>query len=236
MTNSTLALGVALGLALPAGQAMASTFTFGFEGVITGITDSGGYLDDSVSVGSRFSGTYGFDPAMPDSAPSARVGDYRITNGPSFFSLQFGNYNPISTFPPQEAASNGIHLQTGHQGTYSASSSNTPGRAFLATDPQTFPLSLFSANVALSNPVGRGLQTDALPMNARALNTFAQKDFSASSYPESNTFNTITITGRIEAFSNRVVPEPGQWPVAALGIVGGFWLLRSQKNKAKFGG
>jgi hypothetical protein len=98
--RNSVALALAGALVLVAGAAGAAPITVSFTGVVTMLTDDDGLLDGSVSVGTPYSGTFSYDPALlSDSEPSPSFGTYEI-DASTFFSLSLSVGSYTITFDP----------------------------------------------------------------------------------------------------------------------------------------
>lgn len=107
LTFSVIVLGV-VSFAIPKPAVRAGPVTFGFSGAVTSVSDSPAILQGAVVRGSPFSGSYTFDPLVPDANPrnpglgeypnavlslGGRVGDleFNAPAGPSGDILVFNN-------------------------------------------------------------------------------------------------------------------------------------------------
>ncbi len=214
------ALGAALVALIAQGTAVAVPVTMQFTGVVTSAPDSfnAAQFANPITTGMTFTGVYTFESTLPDTNPSATVGQYRYTTGPGFGltttinGMQFQTATNVAGLNRIEV----IHADPFNADRYALENFrnlthngfNVVQRLFLLDSTKT-------ANADAS-----------LPVTAPNLALFGSKFFTVAIEDLDENFNSFS--GTITSFSVvTAVPEASAFlAVGSVGLLTGLWRFR----------
>ncbi|MBI4579174.1 MAG: hypothetical protein HY718_05695 [Planctomycetes bacterium] len=181
----TLAMSAALAMGLQNAEGVLMT-SYQFSGRIDTVTDPSGDWVGLVAPGVPFSGTYTYDPTVPDSVPdNPSIGIY--TSADSSFSINVGNWTGATSGDRCEiSVYNSIGWDSGF--VISAVGFQSSGR------------SISEMTVGLSRTNGSAFESDALPTVAPSFDVFPYRAFGFQAA------NYVRIVGTLESLV--LTPEP----------------------------
>ena len=180
----------------------ATPITIQFNGVVDSV--SAFFPTGQFTVGQTLSGTFTFDPTIPETIVAGTTSRYDALIDAQFV---VGTY--AGTFSP--GSNNGIYIGSTFPDFYQVISSFA-GAAILSMSPQYFGLELI-------DPTGTAISSSALPTLAPDLASFAQHSWSLGFAPLHG--RSAILSGHLTSIRhNGAVPEPTTFALLVLGIVG----------------
>jgi hypothetical protein len=216
-----------------AGGARAEPITFVFTGTVSTVDDRFGLLDRSVTVGTRFTGSYTFESTTPDSNPDPTVGDYWHRVPGYGITVTLGNY----TFRTNPADVEFL-LEVVHRAPPPASTGDNYLLRSYRNSPLAPGLLVDHISWQLDDPTGTALSSDALPLTPPNLADWTSifgLTITGGDAPPPFGDQDYFIRGHVDSVSAiTAVPEPGSLillSIAALGLVG--YVQRCKKQKGR---
>jgi collagen triple helix repeat protein len=199
---------MAVALALVPVPLLAATRTFRIAGTITSVDDPGLVLDGSIRPATPFTGTYTFDPGVPDTQADPHVGLYDQSASGTGVRIEVGNY----VFQPP-AATQSTMLFSIVDGPNVFSPGDVYGFVAACAPPQG--LSACSMAWTIINPSGTVLTSDALLVDPPSLSAWDQLAPGTGLLLETSVLGSrATLLGRVET----IEAADGQPPAACLAV------------------
>jgi hypothetical protein len=202
----------------PASRAIADIITYRFDGIVTGIDWWGGdsFLDDSVQIGTTFSGTVAVDGSAKDALPDdPHVGRYNfdaIANPALGFRITIGNYvigEATPKFPGQ------FHLTVFHEHVLFDSGFHV-FQEFIPAYGGKIPAIWATAVIGVTDEDGKAISSIEIPTS---LPPFEYWDLAGGSISLVTDGPYAPVSVAFELTSLSIVPGPGGVAVFGLGAI-----------------